>query len=139
MAKVSKFKLDSIRKDVEAALAAVAKKHGIEEIKMGTIRYDQDGFRATVEARFEGGESQDLKSLRLNATLIGFNDSIVNATISYANKQCKVIGLKRTKLLLLVDGKDCTATIDQVLRVLQHQKSEHVKELPQLIKTSFQK
>lgn len=127
MTTISKDKFAAIRKDIEAALAEVSKKHGIEAMKLGTIRYDQDGFRATVEARFEGGETIDMKSLRMSAKFIGFNDSIVNATISYANKQCKVIGMKRTKLILLVDGKECSAPIEQVLRVLQQQKSEHVQ------------
>lgn len=120
---VSKTKLAAIRKDVEAALAQVAKKHNIETMKLGTIRYDADGFRTTLEARFEGGESEDMKALRMNAQFIGFKSEIAGATIKYANKDCKVVGMKRTKLVLEVDGKSCTAPIDQVLRVLQSQKS----------------
>ncbi len=122
---VSKTKLAEIRKDFEAALAEVAKKHGVADVQLGTIRFDTDGFRVPLTARFEGGESADAKALRMSAKFIGFNDSIVNATISYANRQCKVVGLKRTKLLLEVEGKSMTAPVDQVVRVLKQQKSEH--------------
>ncbi len=127
MTSLTKSKLAEIRKDIDSALAEVGKKHGISSFKLGTIRYDADGFKSTLEAQLSGGESFDLKTLRLNAKYIGFNDTIVNATIVYANKQCKVVGMKRTKLLLEVDGKGCSAPIESVVRHLSLQKSIHVR------------
>ncbi len=123
---MTKEKLAEIRKDMDVALATIGKKHGISSFKLGTIRYDSDGFKTSLEAQFAGGESFDLKTLRLNAYLFGFKETIANATISYANKQCKVIGVKRTKLLLELEGRACSAPIDSVKRALQIQKSPHL-------------
>jgi len=126
---ISKEQLAILRKEIDFALAEVAKKHGIAEVKIGTIRYDSNGFKSTIEARFEGGESQEMATLHLNAELYGFNKDIVGATIDYANRRCKVVGIKRTKLVLIVDGKKCTAPIDAVKNVLRLQKSSLVKDL----------
>lgn len=125
---LSKEQIKQLRIDIEAALAQVAQKHKMQAFKLGTIRYDADGFRAPLEAQFEGGESADMKALRLNAAFMGFKPEIAGSTIDYANKKCKVVGMKRTKLLLEVDGKECTAPIDSVLRVLKAQKSSLVHE-----------
>lgn len=125
----SKTKLQEIRQAMQQALDKVAKEHGIDNIKLGNIRYDESGFRVPLEAVFEGGESQELKSLRLNAPLMGFAPEIAGATITYANKQYEVVGLKRTNFLIKdAAGKVYTAKIDMVKHTLKMQKSPLVVE-----------
>ncbi len=123
---MNKEKLNEIRQDIDAALAKIAQKHGFKEMSFGTIRYDNDGFRTSIEARLEGAETADFKALRMSAKYLGFSEKILNANIDYANKKCKVIGMKRTKLILVIDGKECVAPIQQVKESLIKQKSDLV-------------
>ena len=118
--------LNDIRQDMEKALMEVAKKHGISNVKIGAITHDNDGFRTKLEVQYDGGESADMKTLKFNASHMGFKPEIAGATIQYSGKDCKVIGMKRTKMLLEIKGKTYTASIDDVKRVLQMQKSQYV-------------
>lgn len=120
---VSKEKLAKIRVDIDKALADVAKSNGIDSIKIGTIRFDENGFRTTIEAKFEGGESIELSTLRINAKLLGFKPEIAGAKINYANKEYTVTGLKRTKMTLEHAGKTFVAPVDTILNTLKAQKS----------------
>lgn len=118
--------LNDIRKDMEKALLEVAQKHGIDSVKLGTITHDNDGFRTKLEVRYVGGENADMKTLKFNAPYMGFKPEIAGATIQYSGKDCKVVGMKRTKMLLEIKGKVYSASIDDVKRVLQGQKSQYV-------------
>lgn len=120
--------LKAIRQDIEAALKAVAEKHGLQTVKVGTMRHDADGFRTALEVQYQGGDTADMKALRLNAPFMGFNQEIAGATIQYGGKILKVTGMKRTKLVLEADGKTYTASIDDVKRVLQKQNSQYVSQ-----------
>lgn len=122
----TKEQLQAIRQDIDNALAEVAKKHGIEVCKLGKIRHDNDGFTSSLEVQYVGGDSVDMKALKMNAPYIGFKQAIAGSTIKYGGKDCKVIGMKRTKLMLEIAGKNYTANIEDVKRVLQSQKSEFV-------------
>lgn len=118
--------LKAIREDMEKALKDIASKHGIENLKLGAFTHDNDGFRTKLEVQYEGGESADMKTLKFNAPYMGFKPEIAGAVIQYSGKDCKVIGMKRTKMLLDIKGKTYTANIDDVKRVLQMQKSQYV-------------
>lgn len=118
--------LKDIRQDMEQALLEVAKKHGINKVKIGAITHDNDGFRTKLEVQYDGGESVDMKTLKFNAQDMGFNPEIAGAIIQYSGKECKVIGMKRTKMLLDIKGKTYTADIKDVKSVLQMQKSQYV-------------
>lgn len=125
----SKDKIKIIRADLEDALNAVGKKHGIESIKLGTIRFDEDGFKVPLEANFVGGDSADLKTLKQNARILGFKPEIAGASIKYGGKDYIVTGLRRTKLTLEKDGKTYTGSVDQILTTLKLQKSPLVIDL----------
>lgn len=118
--------LTAIRQEMEKALLEVAKKHGITNVKLGAITHDNDGFRTKLEVQYDGGESADMKTLKYNAPIMGFKPEIAGATIEYSGKECKVVGMKRTKMLLDIKGKIYTASIDDVKRVLKMQKSQYV-------------
>lgn len=120
---VSKEKLAKIRIEIDKALAEVAKNNGIDSVKIGTIRFDENGFRTTLEAKFEGGESIELRTLRSNASLWGFKPEIAGAKISYGNKEYTVTGIKRTKMTLEHAGKTFLAPVDTILNSLKSLKS----------------
>lgn len=134
---ISKSKLQEIRQSLELAISEVAKQHGIESIKLGNIRYDESGFKVPIEAVFEGGETKEMKNLRLNAKLLGFKPEIAGATIIYGQKQYEVIGLGRSAFHLKgVDGKNYTAKVEIVRHTLEMQNSPLVeprKTFPELI------
>ena len=50
MTAINKSTLPSIRADINAALAAVAAKHGLV-MSIGNIRFTEDSFRTTLEAK----------------------------------------------------------------------------------------
>ena len=55
-----KSKLPAIRADLDAALVAIAKKHGLQQLKTGGIKYTDGGsFTASVEGIAEGGTSKE--------------------------------------------------------------------------------
>lgn len=120
--------ISEIRQEIEVALTAISKKHGLEKVTIGRITHDNDGFRTTLEVQYEGGDTSDMKTLKINAPFLGFKPEIAGATIQYSGKECKVIGMKRTNLLVEIQGKTYTAKIDDVKRVLKTQKSQYVAE-----------
>lgn len=118
--------LNQIRNDIEMALEAITKKHGLEKVNIGRFSHHNDGFRTTLEVQYQGGDTLDMKALKLNAPFLGFTADIAGATIQYGGKEGKIVGMKRTNLLIEIKGKTYTAKIDDVKRVLQSQKSEYV-------------
>ena len=122
----TKEKIQEIRKDIELALNAIAEKHSISKFNLGTIRYDESCIKVPVEAVFEGGESQEMKDLRFKASYLGFKEDIVNAIINYGGKSYKVVGLKRTNLLIesQENGKVYLTKVTSVFETLNAQKSD---------------
>jgi hypothetical protein len=64
-------KLEGIRKDTDAALAEIAKKHGLSTYRLGKITYSKDGFRAPVEAVELGALSEDAKLYKSSEAIYG--------------------------------------------------------------------
>jgi hypothetical protein len=76
MSTITKSNIATIRSDVEAALAAVAKKHGLT-ITVGRITYDDSSFRCKVEGEATVSNSAVKQSSKLGlATVLGdkFNE-----------------------------------------------------------------
>ena len=48
MSKFDRSKIKEIHKDVNDALALIAKKHGMSSLSTGTLRFDETNFRVTV-------------------------------------------------------------------------------------------
>lgn len=90
--KLSKGILPTIRHDIDAALAAVAAKHGLT-FDMGTIRFTENSFSAKLTANVAGFKpeandfTQYAPSLDLDPTWLG-------ATVRYANRNFEVTGLQ---------------------------------------------
>ena len=120
---VSKEKLTKIRLEMDQALDQVAKNNNIESIKIGTIRFDENGFKTSIEANFEGGESVELRTLKMSAAIYGFKPEIAGAKINFGNKEYTVTGVKRTKMTLENGGKTYLAPIDKIVQTLRNQKS----------------
>ena len=124
----TKQEIQEIRQDIDAALLDIAKKHGVEKFKLGSIRYDADGFRTTIEAQYQGAETSDMKTLKVNAPFMGFKKEIAGANIKYIDKAYKVVGMKRTNLLLESGGKVYVANIERVKSYLQKHNSPYLVE-----------
>jgi hypothetical protein len=131
----SQARLKEIRTSIEKALNKVCLDEKLDSLKLGKITFDANGFKSSVVATFQGGDTPEIRDLKFNAELLGFNKEIAGAEIKYANKNFKVIGLKRTNLSLesLDDGKVYTAKIDQILKSLQLQKSPLVKSMENIL------
>ncbi len=124
----SKAQIQEIRAAIDEALAAVATRFRMESIKLGSIRYDANGFSARLDAVFEGGDTPEMVNLRMGASLFGFRPEIAGAEISYSSDQYRVVGLRRTKLILVKqrDGREFTADAVSVARSLRKQGSDLV-------------
>lgn len=121
----SKQKLQEIRQAMEAALEAVAKEHGIESIKFGSMSYDESGFKVGLTAQFQGADSKEVRALRLNAKVLGFKPEIAGAIIDYGNKNYEIVGFGRSAFHLKdANGKTYTAKVDLVRNALRMQKSD---------------
>ena len=74
-----------IRKDIDAALAAVAAKHGIT-FNLGTIRFNSESFRGTLTAAANNPttgtvEPLEFKELKLRGVrMLGINESDLSKT-----------------------------------------------------------
>lgn len=121
----TKAKIADIRKDIDAALAAVGAKHRIK-LEIGRITYTDNSFttKLTANNTDENG-NKIIPSFRLPP---GFNKSIVGATITVGLDTLRVVGIKRTKFEVEIIGRDgkYVIPIESVRSALLAQKSEHV-------------
>ena len=123
--KQAKEILSSITKDIDKAMAEIAKKYNLEKLKILNSTYNSNGFTTKVEGVFAGGISKDMQVLQANADIYGFKKEIANSIINYAGKQYTVVGLKRSNLMLKSqeNNKTYSANIKTVYNELVVQKS----------------
>ena len=95
----------------------------MDKINIGRISCDNDRFSVKLEGIFSGGDTLEMKSLKLNARLLGFKSDIAGATISYGKDNFVVTGMRRTKLTLqqVSSGKTYLAKIKDVQNALTKQ------------------
>jgi hypothetical protein len=129
-------KIQQIRKSLEKALADVAKEHNMDKFNIGKISSDSDGFSVKLEGIFSGGDTLEMKSLKVNAGLLGFKPEIAGATISYGKDNFVVTGVRRTKLTLeqVSSGKTYLAKVEDVQSALTKQNSPLIADNPFLTK-----
>jgi len=84
--------LKVVRVDLDQALAAVAKKHGLK-FTVGNIRFSSDSFRTTLNAAETAPVSQA-------ASMTNASTAISRAT----ETACKMHGMDPTKYYRLMDG-----------------------------------
>ena len=91
-----KSNLGTIRKDLEQALAGVAKEHGLT-ISVGNIRFNPTEFGTKLQVRVANGNAGVAEVPRyspLSALGLGFKDEDMGKTVSIGGKKYEVVGCK---------------------------------------------
>ena len=85
--------LDLVRKDINQALKPVEEKHGIE-FSLGTMRYDDSSFRATLEASLSviDGKSKEQHDFETQCVLFGIKPEDYLARIKVGSNICEIYG-----------------------------------------------
>lgn len=92
--------LQLLRQELDAAVAAVAERHGLQ-IKVGTCTYQPTNatFKLVVNTVSDGGVVQD--QFRANwgkyAGMLGLDASMLDQVVSWGGKQYKIVGLNPNK------------------------------------------
>jgi hypothetical protein len=99
----NKSSVAQIRKDVDAALAAVAAKHGVT-FSLGTIRFNSESMRCTMSAAVNNtstgaAEPLEYKELKLKGVrILGINENDLSKTFkSPSLGSVKLIGYHASK------------------------------------------
>lgn len=66
-----KNEISQLRADINAALAEVAKKHGLSKLQAGNAKYTADSCTFALEAIKEGGHSKEAARYEANKGLLG--------------------------------------------------------------------
>lgn len=107
MTKVKSFdraNLKDIRVDLNTALAAVAKKHGIT-LDVGNIRFDANSFSAKLSATVASSASTTtsapagvnptwVANFKKYAVMFGLKATDLNKQIKYAGKTVTIVGMR---------------------------------------------
>jgi len=121
MTTMTKAKLDAIRADTQAALDAVATKHGLSKYKLGKMIYSDDGFHAKVDAVLEGGRTKEAITYDANHE---FMDLPVRGTAFNSNGLTFTIsGMNTTgsKVRADANGKTYLFKTDDVAKICKRQ------------------
>jgi hypothetical protein len=97
--------LKTIRADLDKALAAVAKAHGIT-LDIGNIRFDSTSFRTTLNANVATGSTAKttaapvgvnptwVANFKKYAVIFGLKPTDLNKQIKYAGKTVTIVGMR---------------------------------------------
>lgn len=91
--KFTKSVLKAMRQDIDAALAVVAKKHGIT-LSIGNISFDANSFRTTLSAKGseDTNENEQVEFLA-NAGKIGLDNKAYGAIFSSNGSDFEIVGV----------------------------------------------
>lgn len=110
----------AIHEDLTKALDEIAAKYGLQKAKFNSLKYDDNGFTATLNVVFAGGESKEMAKLRAHTRIYGLKEDVCGAEIMYSNGRYKLMGMRNTKVLLEQNGKSYNAPIDAVVNSIKH-------------------
>ena len=104
-----------LRPEIDAALLAVAAKHGLDSLKLGAITYSADGFTAKLEAVFDGGLTAEQKTYD-NARAIYGLPARGFTFKTPSGKRHTVMGLRRTRVVTTgEDGRSYLFNVRDIL------------------------
>lgn len=127
-----KANLQALRTEIEAALAAVAAKHGIS-LKLGGMRYQATSFSVTLEAAAASADGsptgKEAEAFRSLAEFFGLKANDLGRTFESRNGQHKIVGLRgrsdRAPIITETpDGKRYKWDAAIVATLLKHQDSK---------------
>lgn len=107
--------LNLIRKDADAALAAVAAKYGIS-MKLGSLRFTESSFTAKLEAAI-GGQTPEEVRFSEYAPLIGLDVKMLGKSVHFSGEVFVVRGLKNGAKSVLIEknGRVFRAPVDRFI------------------------
>jgi len=108
--------LQSIRIEIDAALAQVAAKHGFA-MKLGSVRFTETAFTGKVEASLSG-ESPEAQRYKDMCGVYGLDEKMLGQNVHYAGSIVKVVGMKSgyKSVLFEKNGKMFRAPVDSFKR-----------------------
>ncbi len=98
--KISSFdrqNIDVVRDSIEAALTAVAERHGVS-FSLGSIRFSRSAFKVTLEGNVSGGSesfgARDAAAYRDFAASYGLKPEFLNQTFECRGRSFRLVGLR---------------------------------------------
>ena len=88
---ISKDLLGTIRTEIDTALSAIAKRHGLT-MRLGKITYAETSFTAKVEGALEGG-SREADTFKALAHLYGMKAEHLGKSFAVSGVVYKLVGL----------------------------------------------
>lgn len=87
---------DMLRKDINDALAKIGEKYNIDA-QIGAIRYDESGFRTTIEAKVKviNGKSGAQIEYEMYAGKFGIDRNTFGKTFIHAGNTYRIVALDR--------------------------------------------
>lgn len=111
--------LKRVRPEIDAALAEIAKRHGMESLKLGRITYDRAGsFSGKIEGVMDGGASKEAQMYEVLREYEG----LPPLGTTFENKQAAftIIGANRTGSKIIATaftGQRYLFSVDAVRRL----------------------
>jgi len=108
----------SLRPEIDAFLAGLAKKHGLEKLRLGNGTYSPEGnFIFKLEGLVVGGLDKHAEGYKVNASLIGLPP--LGTVIVIGGLIYKTAGLKGSKVIMarVKDGKRYVYPVDVIRRL----------------------
>ena len=117
--------LRSIMADMDAALIAVAKKHGLESLKIaGKATYNSDNFHVKLVGVVQGGKDDAARRYEVNFTAFGGWPPL-NTSFIYKKEEYIITGCNATATKIIAKNlkneRTYTFEFDGLLRLLQAQ------------------
>jgi len=89
--KFNRTGVKQLRADIDSALAAIEKKHGVE-FNIGTIRFSDTDFRATLKCTSADPDAAR-KMFERDALRVGLKKTAYGKQFKYGNKEYIVVGV----------------------------------------------
>lgn len=123
MTTVNKALCQAVRNDMNAALAALTEKHGLQ-FTVGNMKYTELGIEIKCEARVVGAESKELADLKSFMVSLRLKDEHLTREFGLDGELFTLAGYKtrsRTRPMLIkrvCDGKEFVCSVQDVHRAL---------------------
>jgi hypothetical protein len=113
-----KTNLNILRKEIDAALANVAKKHQIA-LSIGAISYSGEQFHTKLQAVVQSKDNKGLtvkqiqviKNVKMYGNMYNITEEDLNKTFTYAGKPYKFVGLMPSRPKYPVLGESSTGKV----------------------------
>ena len=89
--KFTRAKVKTLRADIDKALAAIEKKHGVE-FNLGTIRFSDTDFRGTLKC-VSADKDAGRKMFERDAFRIGLKRDAYGKTFTHVGRDYRVVGV----------------------------------------------